>query len=286
MNCPLCDTPLSDGFICPNCGTPVDTPAVVTVPEPIPPTGHPGIFYENLISSQEVYDQEHRPPKPPSYAPVEKGIIAVTLVLLLCLMLTVYFAAGVYDPDAPALRGKGFSMDNRTFSIYYQNAYQRFLSQYSEDLPFDTDRSLKKQYYNVETGFTWEDYFISQAYPNAALTQRLVYAATRCGFTMPEEGTDNLNTAGLSLRQYAQSQNMTPEEYLQAMYGPQMTWDTYHGYLEDSILAQAFAEHLYTAQAGDADLSTQEFGAFLQQLLQDISCKQTRFAAAPDRPVS
>lgn len=308
MNCPLCDTPLDETLTCPNCGTCLEIPTLVTAPEEIPDTGHPGIFYENLISSQQIYEEEHRSPKPPRYTPVEKIIMLGASLLLLCLMVLVNYGSLQYDPNAPALRGRGITMDNREFSIYYQSAYQSFLAQYSENLPFDQNRSLKKQYYNLSEGYTWEDYFISQAYPNAALTEKLVCAARETGFSLDEGSRSSLEATRDSLRSYTESRGSTPEAYLQSMYGPHMTEDAYYAYLEDTFLAQAYTEYLYSEQifsdaeiedyysrhradyeeleqARDAvvsDMRTEALQATVTELLNDIPCKLTRFAAAPE----
>lgn len=308
MNCPLCDTPLDEDLTCPNCGTCLAVPTVVTAPEEIPDTGHPGIFYENLISSQQVYEEEHRRPKPAMFQPPEKAFMVASMLLLAAILLLTNFVCLQYDPDAAALQGRGISMDNRTFSIYYQSVYGDFLAQYSDSLPFDSSRSLKKQYYNLEAGYTWEDYFISQAYPNAALTEKLVFAAREAGFSLDEGTKSSLSATREALISYTESRGSTPEAYLQAMYGPQMTEETYYGYLEDTFLAQAFTEYLFLGQtfsdaeikdyhsrhradyeeletARDAvlyDMRTEAMQALVQELIGDIPCKLTRFAAAAE----
>ncbi len=308
MNCPLCDTPLDEGLTCPNCGTCLAVPTMVTAPEEIPDTGHPGIFYENLRSSQQVYEEEHRAPKPARYTPIEKLIMLGATLLLLVLLVLVNHGSLQYDPDAPALRGTGISMDNRTFSIYYQSAYQSFLSQYSENLPFDQSRSLKKQYYNVAEGYTWEDYFVSQAFPNAALTEQLVWAAKQADFSLDEGDRNSLEATKETLERYALSQGATPEAYLQSMYGSQMNEETYYGYLEDTFLAQAYTEAIYLEQTfSDAeikdyhsrnrsnygeleasrdavlgDMRTEAMQTAIKELIGDIPCKLTRFAAAAE----
>ena len=258
MNCPLCETPLGEDLICPNCGTQIenDIPTMVTEPELIPDTGHPGIFYENLLSSQETYEEEHKAPKAPRYEKRDRLMMLLSSLMLAGMLLLVYFVSGQYDPDAIALQGDGgIRMDNRTFSIYYQAAYQEFVSQYSDPLPFDTSRSLKKQYYNINAGYTWEDYFVSQAYSSAALTERVVAAAKQVGFTLDEAAQSSLDANWDTLRQYADGNKMSLDEYLQTMYGPDMNAETYYGYLSDSALAQAYTEYIYYgAEFTDAEI--------------------------------
>lgn len=251
MNCPLCGTDMEQEQVCPNCGTPMTTeepivPESEAAPEETSAFRHPGIFYENLISAQETYEEEHKAPRQSRFEYWEKGIISGAVIVLVLIMVLVRIVSGQYDPDAIALKGDlGIRMDNRTFSIYYQNAYQSFVSQYSDSLPFSTGSSLKRQYYNLDEGYTWEDYFIAEAGSTAALTERLVADAGRKGFSLDEETQAALDAAWQTICLTAQQSGMEPEEYLQAMYGPSMTTDAYRGYLEDSALAQAYSEYLY-----------------------------------------
>lgn len=248
MNCPLCDTPLEGETICPNCGQEVehDIPTMVTAPDVIPDTGHPGIFYENLVSSQEIYAEERKAPKPARFDGMERALLLGACLMLAGILVLVGLCSRIYDPDAIALKGDGgIRMDNRTFSIYYQASYQEFLSQYSDAVPFDTSRSLKKQYYNLEEGYTWEDYFLSQAFSNAALTERLVAAAGEAGFSLTEDAQAELEASWESLKQYAQSGGMELSEYLRTIYGQDMDQETYLAYLRDTTLAQAYTESIY-----------------------------------------
>lgn len=249
MNCPLCGTDMEQEQVCPNCGTPLtaEEPAeTVMEPEAAPVSHHPGIFYDNLISAQETYEEEHKAPKESRFEHWEKSIMTGAAALLVLMLVLVRIVSGQYDPDAIAIKGNlGIRMDNRTFAIYYQNAYQSFVSQYSDSLPFSTGSSLKKQYYNLDAGYSWEDYFIAEAYSTAALTERLVADAGRNGFSLDEEAQAALDATWETISLTAEQNRMETEEYLQAMYGPSMTEETYREYLNDSALAQAYSEFLY-----------------------------------------
>lgn len=270
MNCPLCDTPLEGEVVCPNCGHETDPqiPTMATEPDLIPETGHPGIFYENLVSSQEIYEEERRPRKPARFEKSEKLIILGAVIMLLVVLFSAWSVSRRYDPDAIALEGdSGISMDNRTFSIYYQETYQEYIAQNSSALPFDPNRSLKKQYYNVEEGYSWEDYFISQAYPNAALTARLVAAARESGFTLNEDQQASVDATWESFQNYAENNQITLTEYLQTTYGSQMDEDTYYGYLYDTTLAQAYSESIYYS----TKFSTAEIEAYYKANLSNYT---------------
>lgn len=270
MNCPLCDTPVDGENFCPNCGTQVvpEVPTVVTEPDLIPETRHPGIFYENLISSHEIYEEEHKPKKAPRYDRQEKLLMTGAVLLLVLFIGMIGLVSRQYDPDAIALKGDyGISMDNRTFSIYYYAAYQEFVSAYSDSLPFDPKTSLKKQYYNLNAGYTWEDYFISEAYSSAALTERVVAAANRAGYTLDDDAQRELDATWETLCRNAQMNNMTPDRYLQTMYGPSMTAEAYFGYLRDTTLAQAYTESLYYSPS----FTEEEIQAYYEENASDYS---------------
>ena len=237
---------MDEDALCPNCGTETRIPPPISGPELIPETGHPGIFYENLAYSQEIYELERRPPKARRFEKQERSILAGAVLLLLLMLLSTWLVSRQYDPDAFAITGeKGIRMSNRVFSVYYQNAYQEFLAQYSESLPFDGTRSLKKQYYNVDRGFTWDDYFVSTAYSTAALTQQLVAAARESGFQLSDAQNDALQASMNALTQTAATYGLDKESYLRELYGPDMTEAAYLQYLRDTTLAQAYSDQIY-----------------------------------------
>jgi hypothetical protein len=262
-----------------------ETPAV---------SSRPGIFYENLASAQAVYDQEHQAPKEPRFSQAEwRMLIGSGLLLLLFLGLMSFFGLR-YDPDAPAMRGEdGISMDNRDFAIYYQNAYAQYLSEHSDSqgnvsVSFDRSRSLKKQYYDLETGYSWEDYFIDQALPTAALTESLLAQAQAEGFSPDAASLASLEAALDSLPVIAAASGYLGSDgsgdvtaYVQARFGPDVTEEAYRQYLRDTYLAQAYSDHLYASYDGSLseDARTQMLGQALRQLLEESGCKRTPFAA-------
>lgn len=244
--CPVCQSPLDEDYMCPQCGMVFDpeVPTIVTAPDVIPDTGNPGIYYDNLMTM---------PAETEEAAPVETGyqlhekLIMIGASLLMVLVLALSFVASKqFDPDSPALQGPGnIYMDNRTFSIYYGTVYQEFMSQYGQSLPFDPERSLKRQYYNADLGYSWEEYFITQAYSQAAVTEQLLEDAARNGFTLEEEMPALLDHALGTLDAAAAQNRMDATAYLRSMFGDHMTLDAYKAYLEDSILAQSYSNSLY-----------------------------------------
>lgn len=251
MNCPLCDADMEGASVCPQCGTPLASELPSAPAQPLP-----GIFYENLRSAQETYEQEHQPKKAPRFDKTELRILSGAILLLFLIVGLLWFSFRQYDPDAAAIRGdRGIYMDNRVFSIYYKNAYLSFVSQYSDSLPFRQDRSLKKQYYNLAEGDTWEDYFVSEAFSSAALTELLVADARAHGFSLGEADRQRLDANWESLTLAADQNGKTTDAFLRAQFGSAVTPDAYREYLEASALAQAYSQALYNGfQFSDAEL--------------------------------
>lgn len=238
MNCPLCGVEMGELRECPECGTTLD--------EELPEEKLPGIYYDNLLQAQEVYEEEHKPPEVPRFDRIERRILTGAVLLLVLVIGLLWWGSEQYDPNAVAIRGDGgIRMDNRTFSIYYQNTLQRFVAQYNDTLPFDRTRSLAKQYYNLQEGYSWEDYFVEQAFSSAALTQRLAADARAHGHVLTQAEEAELDSQWEAVLSTAAQNAMAPEAYLSAMYGDGITTEAYQAYLRDNELAQSYSEKLY-----------------------------------------
>ena len=253
MNCPLCSAPLDGADVCPVCGTPV-------TPEETPkyaPASLPGIYYDNL---------EPEIPEPPKRArqaasPEERKGMLIGAALLAVFLLLVCLMPRFYYPTATALRGDdGISMDNRTFGIYYQAALSSYISantdsQGGSSVPFSTEKPLNKQYYDLDSGYTWQDYFMDQALSTAALTKTLVQEAGKAGFTMDAETSSRLDSALAAL---AEPYGGDLDAYALERYGKDVSGEILRAYMEDSYLAQAWSEKLYQSY----DFSDEELLAF------------------------
>ena len=252
MNCPLCGEELGEAEFCPNCGAPA-------CQEPSEEPGQrPGIFYENLAVSQDEAQKERQAPKEPRFSAGERRGLLGSVLLLLILLGTIGWGCSQYIPDAEAIRGReGISMDNRTFAIYYQTELQSMESQYSQQkqaLPFDPERSLERQYVDLDSGYSWADYFRQQALQKAALTASLISRAQRAGFRPDQSKIDGLEASLAQLPQMAAASGYTKKDgsgdlgaYLSARYGGAVTEAVYTQYLRDSFLAQAYSDALYSA---------------------------------------
>ena len=260
MNCPLCGESMDETGHCPNCGGAASLPAQEekrrddsTLRSGV------GIFYENLAVSQAEAEQEHRPPRPARYSSGERKGIVFSVALLLAILVTVFWGCSGYDPDVAAIRGKnGITMDNRTFSIYFYAAMSEAQSQYGQDggtVPFDPTGNLERQYIDLDTGYTWADYFREQALKGAALTESLVWQAQENGFWPSAEKQEAFQASLDRLPSMAATSGYPGKNgtgdlsaYLTARYGSEMTVECYQAYLRDTFLAQSYSDMLYQNQ--------------------------------------
>lgn len=221
--------------------------------EPLWDSGHPGIYYENLALSMEVYEEEHRKKKEPLFSGGERLGLFGGLLLLVAFLGMIWGFSRSYDPHASAIVGKsGIRVDNLTFGIYCQDAMSQYAAQ-NESLPFFADEPLEKQYYNLEEGYTWADYFMSRAFEAAAVTASVSEEARSQGMELSERMEQQYQNAVDSLGQAAAASGLREEQYLQRRYGEDMTLDCYLSYLYDSCLAETYADALYESFGGFDD---------------------------------
>lgn len=222
-------------------------------PEPMWDSGHPGIYYENLALSMEVYEEEHRKRKEPLFSEGQRLGLLVGFLLLGAFLGMIWGFSRSYDPHASAIVGKnGIRVDNMTFGIYCQETLSQYAAQ-NESLPFSTDEPLEKQYYNLEAGYTWADYFMSRAFEAAAVTASVSEKARSQGMELSESMEQRYQNALDSLGQAAAASGLGEEQYLQRRYGQDMTMDCYLSYLYDSCLAESYADALYESFGGFDD---------------------------------
>lgn len=244
MNCPLCEAPLDEFGVCPNCGK-VKRER----------TDLPGIYYDSWEESQQVVVEEEAPKKKrrePFFTSVEKRAIAGCFLLLLLFIGLMAWGASQYDANSVAVTGEGISIKNRDFVVYYEMALQNFRSS-TEDAYFDPEKPLHKQYYNLDAGFTWDDYFKQQALSSAALTTSLVMDAEAAGFTLPQSQLDTLDAEQEAMRQQALKGGGTPDHYLATNIGEHISWESYWQYRRDVALAQAYANTLFLSYTYSED---------------------------------
>lgn len=221
--------------------------------EPLWDSGHPGIYYENLALSMEVYEEEHRKRKEPLFSGGERMGLLASFLLLGLFLCMIWGVSRSYDPHASAIVGAGgVRVDNLTFGIYCQDALSKYASE-NETLPFSMEKPLEKQYYNLEEGYSWADYFMGQAFEAAAVTASVAEMARSQGTELSENMQLQYRNAVSSLEEAAKASGCSQEQYLKRRYGEDMTVDCYLSYLYDSCLAESYVDALYESFGGFDD---------------------------------
>lgn len=235
----------------------------ITDPVQLPPESEarpelPGIYYENLALSQEVYEQERREPRQGILQDVPKKPLLCCGVLLILLLTAAFFGGKLCDSTANAVTGNGVSLTNREFAIYYWTEYRRCVSEAREQeraLPFDPERPLDRQYYDLESGETWQEYFMARALETAVLTQCLCQEAGRNGFVLSEAQQAAFAQKLSAAEQAAASSGFLTaggqgdlDAYAKMIYGPDATGEDFRQYLFDNALSSAYGAFCYQMQ--------------------------------------
>lgn len=221
------------------------------IPEASEPavSARPGIFYENLTISQEEAALEQAVSAPEERSPGAVLIIIGGILMLLGLLVGAFFAGRTCDPTAAALKSSSFSLSNEGFAVYFWDTCREAASSMQESgssLPFDVTRDMDLQYYDIASGYTWQEYFMPQAAQKAAVTLSLVHAAKTAGYILPENLQTQFAQQVSSLTDMAKAGGYADaESYIHALYGPQVSLGAYEQHLFDQTLADAYAAAVY-----------------------------------------
>lgn len=192
---------------------------------------------------------------------------AVFIAFLVVAIVVVTWNSGILQKRATAVTINGEKYTAAEVNYYYSSTYNSFISQYgsyASMLGLNTGKSLKSQECAMlEDGGTWFDYFLQQAEDQMITATALYSAAQADGFTvedLDQQIQDSLDGLDASVESFNSSQNADydREQYLQLMYGKNMTEAAYKKLLERSIVVAAYAADFQdTTEASytDADLT-------------------------------
>lgn len=142
-----------------------------------------------------------------------------------------------------ALYVDGYTLSGVELNYYYYNAVNEFANTYWDYLSYFLDPTvpLDQQMYDESAGMTWADYFLETAVENAVSSILLCKDAEVAGFYLDREQKTQLDSLWENTQLYASYYGyVNAEEYLQAMYGPDATEESYREYLERSALSDAY----------------------------------------------
>ena len=168
-------------------------------------------------------------------------------VLLVLAGLGIYAASRSGMDDAVVVSGD-FSLDNTQLAYFYWSEYFYFSGAYGDYLDglVDFTKPLSQQSYSEEQ--SWEDYLLEETLTTVREAMAMVFEAEAKGYTLSQEGQDELDVVLESFRETAETGGYeTLDGYLQASYGPGANEASFTEYLGWSYLASEYADSLYEA---------------------------------------
>ena len=182
------------------------------------------------------------------------GVVAAVAVAALLI-----WDSGILEKGDPAVTINGTDYSAADLSYYYLNTYSNLYTYASMGLyDYDVSASPKDQMYNEEEGQTWYDYLVSQA--TDALTQAvaLYNEAQAQGYTLPDEGKEEVESELASLDDSWPSRGYTNREsYIRALYGADMSYSKLKECMTRDVTASYYATEYYnnlTSSYSDEDL--------------------------------
>ncbi|MEA4965950.1 MAG: peptidylprolyl isomerase [Oscillospiraceae bacterium] len=142
-----------------------------------------------------------------------------------------------------------YTLTNRTLPFYYWREYYTFQNYYADYISYllDTTAGLDTQMYDETT--TWEQMFLDSAISTFETSAAACTAANAEGYTLPAEAQASLDSLEDTLASYAQQIGKeTAEDYLQYIYGPYCTVDSYREFLGEYLLASSYLSSKLSAQ--------------------------------------
>lgn len=128
-------------------------------------------------------------------------------------------------------------------NFYFKNTVQNFASQnyyFLSYLGLDISGDLREQEY--AEGESWFDYFLDQSLQQMADIQALNDAAAADGYTWNDELQAQLDASLDSLKSSASMYGYSAEQYLQAIFGSNMTEKVYTEQLKRAMLAESYSQ--------------------------------------------
>ena len=203
----------------------------------------------------------------------EKTSIGIKLafvgVALLCLIALVYYiitGTGLLQRNMTALEVGDESFSASYMNICYRNARASVLSQYGSTLAsygYPTDSTLDAYTCIFDTTISFREYFMDQAEAQAKQMMVLYQEGKAAGFEPedPEGYADSLAT----LKEQAESNDMSLKQYLQAAYGKSVTEDVIESFYKLSYYTSSYYDSIYNSK----DYTDAEIDAYYKENADD-----------------
>ena len=189
-------------------------------------------------------------------------IYTITFIAIMALVVIVGLStiigntvsnSGIIERGTTALTLDDQKMSSAELSYYYidsiNNFYSNLASQYGDyaslmaqyNFGLDMTKPLNEQAYYGSEDTTWADYFVESAISSAKSTYAMYELAVKDNHKLTEDEQASLDLALANLNKEAvESGFRNAKQYLQALYGPGASLETFTEYVTTSALAQSY----------------------------------------------
>lgn len=192
---------------------------------------------------------------------------------------------GIFSKTVPA-----FTIDNQAYTanevqmFYTQSLYSALMGQLlpgegGEAYSFGTP--AQDQFYSSSPNFvTWHEFFVQESVNSLAQIYAISEEAKASGFTMPEEGKEELAAITLQLDTAWVGYYANKASYIRGAYGEEMTESRYLDLMEREILANYYQRSIYDSFSfTNSDLES--YYSENQEELDVITFTQFQFSTQP-----
>ncbi len=168
--------------------------------------------------------------------------------------VTVYTSPALVPADAMDTQiGScgGISIDNRALNYYYWGEFNYLRNYYGSNLTMLLDPTVplgEQAFRSDGKDYTWQDYLLENSVGTIKETCALLTQARAEGFTLSEEDGTYLEQLRTQLPELAAQYGYTDaDSYLRAAYGTGAELESFLTFMEDSLLASAYANQLHNS---------------------------------------
>ena len=179
-------------------------------------------------------------------------MLAVALIAATILIVRAVNNSGIIEKKTVAVTIGDHELDSLQMNYYYTDyiqdfyaqwyeAYGDYVSMYMMMSGLDISKPLNEQTYDIETGETWADYFMSEALSRAKNDYALYSKAAEENYILTDSNKMMVDYYVSEMEYYASLYGYSnTDKYLKALYGPGADLDSYTKYQEVIVTATAF----------------------------------------------
>lgn len=163
----------------------------------------------------------------------------VALVVVVAAIAMMVWNSGLIQRSATAATINGTKYTAADVQYYFNGYYNTY---YAWGI-FDTSTSLKNQVQDEESGATWYDFLLDRSLEAMAADTAMADKAQAEGYTLSQEGQASIDNTLQQLNStWVVRGYSSRDAFLQAMYGPYMTYNQFVSILTKQTLASDFAD--------------------------------------------